>query len=110
MPASVNVVPPSPVLAPHCSPATTHPGTPGGWGAVHRPSVLPWALVQMPLQHCASLAQTSVFCVQNDPVLEHRPPLQNFEQHSKFCVQELPDVRHVLRGVHLPPPQVPPQH
>ena len=77
---------------------------------MQRPDVAPWAFVQMPLQHCASVAQISLVCVQNDPLLEQIPLLQNFEQHSKFCVHELPVVRQVFSGVHLPPPQVPPQH
>jgi hypothetical protein len=64
----------------------------------------------MPLQHCASEPQESLFCVQNEPLLEQRPPLQNFEQHSKFCVHVLPAVRQVLSGVHLLAAQVPPQH
>jgi hypothetical protein len=64
----------------------------------------------MPLQHCASVAQASVFCVQKDPPLEQKPPLQSFEQHSKFCMHVLPDVRQVFKGTHLLAVQFPPQH
>ena len=35
-------------------------------GGAHVPSVAPAALVQVPLQHEASLAQTSPVCVQNE--------------------------------------------
>jgi hypothetical protein len=73
--------------------------------------VAPWVLRQEPPQHSKSLAQTSPFCVQNDPPTQ-TPLLQSFEQQSAPVVQALLEVRHPgFRGTHRPPlPQLLLQH
>jgi hypothetical protein len=68
-------------------------------------------LVQKPPQHSKLLAQTSPFCVQNDPPPQ-RPALQSFEQHSAPVVHALLVVRQVgFRGTQTPSlAQFPLQH
>ena len=87
------------------------PVPPGGFGCPQTPTVAPCALVQKPPQHSKSVAQTSPFCVQNEPP-EQAPLRQSFEQHSLPVEHALPLVRHTgLSGTHVPPaPQFPLQH
>ena len=102
-------LPPS-ASPPQATPATVHPGTPGGLGSPQVPTVAPAALSQIPPQHSLCAAQTSPFCVQNDPV-EQTPPLQSLEQHSSLAAQALPVVRQTgFSGAHTPALQVPLQH
>src|SRR5689334_10677152 len=117
-PPSFLTTPPSPVApAPHTWPATAQPGTPGGCGSMQRPSVAPCVFEQMPLQHSASAAQTSVVCVQNEPLPVQSPPMHTLEQQSPWFVHALPAVRQPgFSGAQVPAPptpaplQLPPQH
>jgi hypothetical protein len=114
MPASLT--PASPVTVLQTSPATAHPVVPGALGWRQRPSVAPWALLQIPPQHWKSAAQTSPVCVQIEPS-EHVPLLHSLEQHWLCAVHELPVVRQApVSGTQVrpppspPEPQTPPQH
>jgi hypothetical protein len=68
-------------------------------------------MLQMPPQQSGPWLQTSPFWTQNEDALEHRPATHSFEQQSEFWPHALPDVlQDVLRALHVPPAQVPPQH
>jgi hypothetical protein len=104
--------PPSPVApSPHTWPAIKQPVVPGALGSPQVPTATPDCLVQIPVQHSASVAQRSLICRQNDGCPEHRPPEQYLEQQSPCPAQVLPAVLHPeFSGWHRPLVQVPPQH
>lgn len=90
-------------------PAEQNVGPDGGGAQV--PSVLPWAIVHAPEQHCESREHTSLVWTQNEDPIWQCPPEQSPEQQSVFVVQVLPAVwQAVVSGAHLPAVQVPPQH
>jgi hypothetical protein len=104
------IVPPSATVPEQTCPATVQPVVPGGVGCPHTPTVAPCAFVQKPPQHSKSVAQTSPFCVQKEP-LAQTPLRQSFEQHSPFALQALPVVWQAgLSGAQTPPVQLPLQH
>jgi hypothetical protein len=84
-----------------------------GGVVAHVPTVLPAAIVQIPVQHCAFAEQTSPPWVQNDegwhvPLLAHRP-----EQHWALLEHVFPRLMHatlLLIGAQVPPVQVWVQH
>jgi hypothetical protein len=72
----------------------------------HVPSVLPAAIVQMPVQQSVPVAHASPACPQNDAAW-HVPLVQREEQHCAPEVQPLPSVLQVALSVaHLPPVHV----
>lgn len=98
-------------------PVQTVPSTPPlqrvlpGIGVSHFPSVAPAATLQTPPQQSRGFEHASPSCVHQDEPMSQTPALQSFEQQSALEAHALPEVRHEpLRGSHLPPAQLPPQH
>jgi hypothetical protein len=85
---------------------------PGTLSVAQVPNVAPVALVQVPVQHSASVAHTSLVCVQKEGWPAHTPLRQTLEQHSSLPPQVLPEVRQLLlSGTHfLVPPSGPSAH
>lgn len=98
------------------SPAMRQPVVPGAEAGLHKPSVAPDALPQMPVQHSVSAPHTSPVCEQNEGLAEQFPFEQRCEQQSVLVLHVLPAVLHdPLSGVQTPAPasvelHLPPQH
>jgi hypothetical protein len=79
-----------------------------GGEVAHVPTVLPDAIVQIPVQHWALEEQTSPPCKQNDEGWQ-APLTQRPEQQSVPLVHAFPRVLHPLGpliGAHVPPVHV----
>jgi hypothetical protein len=90
-------------------PATLHIPIPPIAMSWHVPVRAPAALLQRPLQHCASAVHTSFSWRQKDTSELHRPLTQPFEQHSASFAQVLPETLHtpLLIAWHVPVPVAP---